>query len=263
MSYWYRNKEGFPKVSLRERINTNNMHEFQKEILEIRQIENDINKFYLLCKGLNKGVMTNFVPNPFSNDLLNKTNSKFNLVVKGRQIGVTYTLSVISLYNALFLNKSVAIVSTNTYGGLDILSRILNMYVHLEEHLKWGVNKLTKREISFNNGASIKTFSNIRNYKTPYELLIIDEYDFIPSRMKKEFISTICPIIASRVGDKAIIASSIKRSRSDNEYSVEDLITNDDYEIFNFNILTINCFDSIIKQHNRNKKINEILDEKS
>lgn len=260
MSYWYRNKEGFPKVSIRERINTNNMHEFQKEILQIKQIESDINKFYPLCKGLRQGVMTNLVPNPFSNDLLNKTNSKFNLVVKGRQIGVTYTLSVMALYNALFLNKSVAIISYNVDAGINILERILNMYVHLEEHLKWGVNKLSKREVSFNNGTSIKIFSNIKNYKTSYDLLIIDEYDFIPSVMKREFITTICPTIAARVCDKAIITSSIKTD-CNKEYSVEDL-TNDDYEIFNFNILTINCFDSIIKQHNRNKKINEILDEK-
>jgi len=41
------------------------------------------------------------------------------------------------------------------------------------------------------------------------------------------------------------------------------LPTNDDYQIYNFNILTINCIDPIVKQFNRNRKINQILDEKS
>jgi hypothetical protein len=263
MSYWYQNKNGFPKVSIRERINSNNIQEFQKEILEIKQIENDINKFYPLCKVVTQGFIKNLVPNTFSKDLLNKTNSKFNLVLKDRQVGCTCTLSVIALYNALFLNKNVAIISYDLNNDINILERILNMYLHLEEHLKYGVNKLSKKEVSFNNGTSIKIFSNIRNYKTPCELLIIDEYDFINFGIKKELITNIFPIIASRVGDKSIITSSINKNLNNKEYSVEDLITNDDYEIFDFNILTMHCFDSTIKKYNRDKKINEILNEKS
>lgn len=264
MSYWYLNKEGFPKVSLRERINPGNTHQYQKEISEIQQIEKDINKFYPLCKILKQGILSNLIPNRFSDDLLNNTNSKFNIVLKGRQVGVTCTLSVIALYNALFLNKNVVIASRNKNVSIDILNRILTMYINIEEHLKYGVCGLTKTKVTFNNGKSIRVISSLKNYNSSIDLLIIDEYDFISPMMKKYFITSVCPVIASRINDKVIITSSIRRGLiNKEEYSVEDLITNNDYEIFNFNVLTINCFDLIVKQYNRNKKISEILDEKS
>ena len=262
MSYWYRNMVGFPKVSLRERINTTNMHEFQNEILEISKIEKDISHFYTLCKGLDgrTGTLKSFKMNPFSKELLENIDSKFNLVIKGKQLGMTYTLSSIALYNVLFLNKSVGIISSNTDGAINILDRIKTMYVNLDEYLVYGVRKITSREIQFNNGTSIKVFGRLDNYTHNYELTIIDEYDFITLKCKKSFIESICPRIASRINDKVIISSSIN-GKSD--YSMEDLVTNDDYQIYNFNILTINCIDPIVKQFNRNRKINQILDEKS
>lgn len=262
MSYWYRNKEGFPKVSLRERINSSNMHQYQHEINQISKIEKDISLFYTRCKGLDgrTGTLKKFNMNPFSKELLDNIDKKFNLIIKGRQLGITYTLSTIALYNILFLNKSVGIISYNIDGAINILDRIKTMYVNLDEYLVYGVRKITSREIQFNNGTSIKAFGRLDNYSPDYELTIIDEYDFIPTKWKGTFITGICPRIASRIGDKLIIASSIN-GKSD--YSMEDLITNDDYQIYNFNVLTINCIDPIVKQFNRNRKINQILDEKS
>lgn len=261
MSYWYLNKEGFPKVSLRERINQTNAHQYKREISELLTSQNDINEFYKLCKFIdNSGKLSNFTTNQLSNDLLYKTNDKFNIIIKGRQVGVSYALCVIALYNALFLNKSVALFSYNLESSINLLDKVKMIYSHLDDHLKYGVRRLNKGQISFNNGTTIRSFGGLTKYTTSYDLVVIDEYDFTSYKFKKELIANIYPVVSSRVGDKIIISSSLSSSESD--YSISDLLTSEDYTIFNFNVLTIDYIDSIVKQYNRNKKINQILNGK-
>jgi len=255
MSKWYRNREGYPKVSLREILGKDNAHLYQREVKELISIT-DVKRFYNSCKIItpSNGLVT-LVNNAFSDEILESfTNNKFTITIKPRQIGYSTTSGVIALYQTQFLNKSVVIVNRKY-----ILDRVKELYVNLPEHLKYGVKKLTKKCIFFNNDTYIKVSSKYPKGTSP-ELVIFDEYDFLSSKQIKDFIISIAPSVAARIGDQVLIGSTINH-RQTGLGSIRDMISNKDYGIYNFSIINLNQIDLIMKQFERNKKINEILDE--
>ena len=254
MSKWYRNREGYPKVSLREILGKDNAHMYQNEVKELLSIT-DVKRFYNSCKMQTPMGILNLVNNAFSDEILDSySKNKFTITIKPRQIGYSTTSGIIALYQTQFLNKNVVIVNRK-----EILDKIKNLYVHLPEHLKYGVKKLTKKCIVFNNDTYIKVSSKYPKGTSP-ELVIFDEYDFLSSKQIKDFIISIVPSISARIGDQVLIGSTIN-IRQTGTGSIRDIITNKDYSIYNFSVINLNQMELVMKQFERNKKINEILNE--
>jgi hypothetical protein len=248
MIKWYRNIEGYPKRTLREnigdKIHATSAYEYKKEIEDIIKVDGNIKEFYNICSLYNK-INTN--NNIFANEILENIDSKFLLIVKDRQVGFSTTLAVIALYYTQVLDKSVVIVQPKVGNLLERLKRI---YVSLPEHLKWGVKKLNKKEIRFNNGTSIRVSRSSIGYSP--DLILVDEYDF----MTIGDIEKILFQIKNRVGDKVIIGSTINNKRSV-KYSMKDLIENK--SVYGFKKIDITDIVNLRKQLIRDSKINDLL----
>lgn len=183
--------------------------------------------------------------------MLKNTTNKFTIVVKERQIGFSTIEAVIALYYTQMLCKCVVVI-----GNDNMMSRIKTIYVMLPDHLKFGIKKLTKKCIKFNNGTFIRSEEKHVSYSP--DLIMYDEYDFLPSRRFREFISKIAPSISARVGDQLLIGSTLGTKKT--EGSLTDLLTNSVYGVYNFQTLDLTKIEILKKQFDRNNKINNILD---
>ncbi len=252
---WYRNSEGIPKVSLRDTFSKNNIENYKQEIYELGQVSKDIKLFYNKCSILTgSGLVSGLINTRYSNEILESINDKFTVVIKARQIGFSITSAIISLYYTQILNKSVVIISKD-----NMMDKIRMIYRYLPEHLKYGVCKMNKKEIKFNNGCRIKVSNSIISALgwSP-ELTICDEFDWL-SNKQKDICKYLIPTIAARLNDQLIIGSTIDTNNKG--VSMLDLITNTDYFVYNFKFLNLDEIDLIVKQFIREKKINDILNE--
>ena len=255
MTKWYRNIEGFPVSTLRDSLfPVIPISQITPEIQHLfRVAQGGVSTFYNQCEipDASSGRLMTLVNNGFSNEVFESIKNKFTIIVKERQTGLTTTEAVISLYYTQFLNKSVTIVSRG-----NIIDKIKSIYVNLPDHLKYGIKRLNKKCIYFNNGTCIRFTKSC--FLGLSDLMIFDEYDFLQPKKLHTLINHIVPSLAAITGSQIIIGSSLN-PKSDREGSLEDLLTNPNYSIYSFKVVNLLKMDLIIKTFERDKKINEVL----
>jgi len=248
---WYRNREGYPMVSLMETM-FNDTQLYKREINELMVVKSDIKLFYNQCASFDllHGSYRTLKNNAFSNEVFDSLKNKMTIVIKERQIGYSTIEAVVALFYTQMLNKCVAIIDTG-----NMMERIKNIYVRLPSHLKFGIRKLTKKCIKFSNGTFIRIEKQYVTYSP--DLIIYDEYDFLASRKLKDFIRNIAPSISARVGDQLLLGSTLSGKKR--EGSFDDLLNNSIYGVYNFNMLDLTKVEDLKKQFDRNSKIDNLL----
>ena len=142
-------------------------------------------------------------------DLLNK--NRFFVGLWARQSGKTTIVAVFALWYAIFhANKNVGIVSNKESSAKRILDTIKRMYEGLPVWLKPGVTEYQKTSVHFDNGTnmiiSATTSDAFRGW--PMNMVICDEFAFVPSNQAEEFWAANYPTISSSKKSKLIIIST-------------------------------------------------------
>lgn len=106
-----------------------------------------------------------------------------SIFISCRQSGKSTTTAIDSIQEILFnTDKNGLIVSKSGQAGLDLLSKMKDIYRYLPWHLKAGVQVWNVHQISFDNNSSMVTAAPERNCGLGMSInyLILDEYAWMP-----------------------------------------------------------------------------------
>ena len=138
-------------------------------------------------------------------------NNRFSIFCTPRQVGKSTTVVSYFLWYILF-NEDVNIAILANKGSLarDILSRLQLAYENLPKFLQQGVLIWNKGNIELENGskiiASSTSSSAIRGGS--YNMILLDEFAFVPPNIADEFMSSVYPTISSGTSTKIVIVST-------------------------------------------------------
>ena len=184
------------------------------QIQELMKCKDDILYF---CKHYVKIVTLDFGEVPFEPyeyqletiKLLDE--NRFFIGLWARQSGKTTIVAAYALHYAIFNpNKNVGIVSNKESSAKRILDTMKRMYEALPVWLKPGVTEYQKTSVHFDNGTNLiisaTTSDAFRGW--PMNMVICDEFAFVPSNQAEEFWAANYPTISSSKKSKLIIIST-------------------------------------------------------
>jgi len=131
----------------------------------------------------------------------------YNIVLKGRQIGISTTVALLSLWLMLFHeNKSILVIATKQDTAKNLIAKVRYAYDHLPIWLKIECPENNKLSLKFENGSNIKasTAAGDSGRSEGLSLLILDEAAFI--RNAEEIWVSAFPTLST--GGKAILIST-------------------------------------------------------
>jgi len=130
-----------------------------------------------------------------------------------RQSGKSTTVISYILHTVLFNpNQNVAILANKLATARELLHRLKLAYEHLPKWLQQGVISWNKGSIELENGskilASATSSSAVRG--NSFNLILLDEFAYVPYNIADEFFSSVYPTISSGKNTKVIIVSTPK-----------------------------------------------------
>jgi hypothetical protein len=185
-----------------------------EQIHELLTCRDDVlyfTKNYVKIVTLDHGEIL-FDPYEYQVDTLNLlANNRFFIGLWARQSGKTTIVADYALWYAIFNeNKNIGIVSNKESSAKRILDNIKKMYESLPAWLKPGVTEYAKTSLTFDNGTKIlisaTTQDAFRGW--PMNIVICDEFAFVPSNAAEEFWSSNYPTISSSTKSRIIIIST-------------------------------------------------------
>jgi len=183
------------------------------EIKELYDCSQDVNYFMKYVKIVNpdRGEIF-FEPYDYQLELLTKfQNHRFNVALCSRQSGKTSIVAAYVLWYACFnTDKVVGIVSNKENSAKMILARLKRMYESLPMWLKPGVTEYQKTGIQFDNGTKIiiSATSPDAFRGESINVLVCDEFAFVPSNQADAFWMANYPTISASITAKIIIIST-------------------------------------------------------
>lgn len=143
-----------------------------------------------------------------------QVDNKDHLFLCGKTMIPTHNSTIVSnyaLWYAIFNDdKNIGIVSNKETSAKRILDNIKKMYESLPVWLKPGVTEYAKTSLTFDNGTKIlisaTTQDAFRGW--PMNIVICDEFAFVPSNAAEEFWSSNYPTISSSTQSRIIIIST-------------------------------------------------------
>jgi hypothetical protein len=137
--------------------------------------------------------------------------NRFTIAKLPRQSGKTTTVIAYFLWFILF-NEDVTIAILANKGSLarDILGRLQLAYENLPGFLQQGIKVWNRGDIHLENGSKViaasTSSSAIRGGS--YNMILLDEFAFVPKNIAEEFFSSVYPTISSGASTKVIIVST-------------------------------------------------------
>ncbi|HIA11663.1 MAG TPA: terminase [Flavobacteriales bacterium] len=137
--------------------------------------------------------------------------NRFSIFCTPRQVGKSTTVVAYFLWYILF-NESVNIAILANKGSLarDILGRLQLAYENLPDFLQQGVLIWNKGNLEIENGSKVVAASTsssaIRGGS--YNMILLDEFAFVPPNIADEFMSSVYPTISSGTSTKIVVVST-------------------------------------------------------
>ena len=128
-----------------------------------------------------------------------------------RQSRKSTTLECYGLHYAIFNEgKNIGLTSHNITSAKRILDNIKRMYEGLPIWLKPGVTESTKTSIAFDNGSKIIISATTAHafIGIHIDMLLMDEFAFVPKQNGEEFWTLNYPIISSSQTSRIVILST-------------------------------------------------------
>ncbi len=106
--------------------------------------------------------------------------------------------------------KAVMMCAQREATAVELLSRIRLAYEYIPEWIKPSVVEYNKKSIEFGNMSSIKVFATKGGGArgNTANVLILDEFSFVPPNEANEFFASVYPVISSGKNSKVIIVST-------------------------------------------------------
>jgi len=136
---------------------------------------------------------------------------RFNVTMCSRQVGKSTTVVAYFLYYILFnLNVNVCISANKQKTAVDLLGKLKLAYEHLPRFLQQGVVRWARLEVELSNGsrvfAAATSSSAVRGGS--YNMLLLDEFAFVPENIANDFYASTFPTITSGKETKIIMVST-------------------------------------------------------
>jgi len=153
-----------------------------------------------------------FEPYPYQKETLQLLqDNRFFIGLWARQSGKTTIVAAFALWYSIFhSNKNIGIVSNKESSAKRILDNMKKMYEGLPIWLKPGVKEYAKTSLVFDNESrliiSATTPDAFRGW--PMNIVICDEFAFVPSNAAEDFWASNYPTISSSTKSRVIIIST-------------------------------------------------------
>ena len=190
-------------------------YDFTKEqVEEIIKCSNDPEYFltnYIKVISLDDGIVP-FHPYPFQQKLVDSFhNNRFTICKLPRQSGKSVTVTAYLIHQAIFRdNINIAILANKRETSFELMAKLQTSYENLPKWLQQGVLGWNKGSIELENGsritASSTSSSAVRGFS--YNIVMLDEFAFVPTNIADEFFSSVYPTISSGKSTKVIIVST-------------------------------------------------------
>ena len=168
---------------------------------------------YVKIINVDKGLMP-FEMWDFQKEMLRLfSKNRFIITKCPRQIGKTTTSVSYLLWLTLFSDsQSVAVLANKGSLARDILAKYQLAYENLPIWLQQGVITWNKGNVELENGSKIMaastSASSVRGGS--FNVVLLDEFAFVPSNIAEEFFNSVYPVISSGQTSKIIIVSTPK-----------------------------------------------------
>jgi len=138
-------------------------------------------------------------------------NNRFTITKMPRQSGKSTAVVSYILWKILFQdNQNCAILANKGTLARELLEKIKTAYEHLPKWLQQGIDTWNKGNIELENGskvlASATSASAIRG--GAFNLILLDEFAFIPRNIAEHFFASVYPTISSGESTQIIIVST-------------------------------------------------------
>jgi hypothetical protein len=168
---------------------------------------------YIKVVNLDQGLVP-FQLYPFQRRIVETVhNNRFTICKIPRQSGKSITVTSYLLHYCLFnANVRVAILANKGTTAKELLDRFKTSYENLPRWLQQGVVEWNKFSVQLENGSKIisaaTSSSAVRGGS--YNVIVLDEYAYVPNGVAEEFFSSVYPTISSGKNTKAILISTPK-----------------------------------------------------
>ena len=168
---------------------------------------------YIRIVTLDRGLQP-FIPWNFQKDMLRTVHSNRFVICKyPRQSGKSTTVLAYALWYILFNpTVNVALLANKLQTARELLGRLKTAYEYLPKWLQQGITSWNKGSIELENGskilASATSSSAVRGGS--FNLIILDEFAYVPHELAEDFFSSVYPTIASGKTSKVLIVSTPK-----------------------------------------------------
>ena len=168
-------------------------------------------KNYVRIVNVDEGLVP-FEMYPFQEKIVNTVHSnRFTIAKLPRQSGKTTTVVSYFLHYILF-NEDVNIAILANKGSLarDILGRLQLAYENLPGFLQQGIKVWNRGDMQLENGSKIVAASTSSSAVRggSYNMILLDEFAFVPKNIADEFFSSVYPTISSGDTTKIVIVST-------------------------------------------------------
>jgi len=170
-------------------------------------------KNYVKIVNLNDGLVP-FELYDFQEKFVNTIHkNRFTISKFPRQSGKSTTVIAYILHTVLFNpNQNVAILANKLATARELLHRLKLAYEYLPKWIQQGVLSWNKGSIELENGSKIlaaaTSSSAVRG--NSFNLILLDEFAYVPFNIADEFFSSVYPTISSGKNTKVIIVSTPK-----------------------------------------------------
>ena len=182
-----------------------------QEVIKCSQDPEYFLEHYIKVISLDEGIVP-FIPYPFQRELVDSFhNNRFTICKLPRQSGKSVTVTAYLIHQALFRdNINIAILANKRETAYELMAKLQTSYENLPKWLQQGILAWNKGSIELENGsritASSTSSSAVRGFS--YNIVMLDEFAFVPTNVADDFFSSVYPTISSGKSTKVIIVST-------------------------------------------------------
>ena len=186
----------------------------KEQIKEVMKCSSDPEYFlehYIKVISLDEGIIP-FIPYPFQRELVDSFhNNRFTICKLPRQSGKSVTVTAYLIHQAIFRdNINIAILANKRETAFELMAKLQTSYENLPKWMQQGILAWNKGSIELENGsritASSTSSSAVRGFS--YNIVMLDEFAFVPTNVADDFFSSVYPTISSGKSTKVIIVST-------------------------------------------------------
>lgn len=137
--------------------------------------------------------------------------NRFSIVLASRQVGKTATFTGFILHYVLYNSDvSVMLIANKETRAKETLANIKDAYSMINNYIKPRVEVWNATEIKFSNGSSVRTSATSPDSARggSVNILVLDEFAFIPPGFQEEFVTSVFPTVSSGKSTKIIVVST-------------------------------------------------------